>query len=470
MLIESNSEPTATKPSAMQETLAALLEQERISRQESRMEKSLELLEEIAELLWRARDFRLLMKTTQTLTSKRGQPVKAISKMVRMCMGYISSIDDEVVRMEFVETMKGVCEKKIYLEVEYARCCMMIVKHKEKEGATREDILEAAKIMENVQVETYGSMDKFEKLEFILYQMKLNILLKDYTKLIIVSKKVNLKFFNDAAFAKLETTFYLYKLQYHLMKDEYAEIAECLSGVHSALGKGDKEEDEASLKIKEETPSDFDYDPFVREIAGTFLDKSAACQSYLAFMLLEDFSLDKLDRIKKEWEKQQVTLASHFGMRNLVQAFMTKEISSCRLEDYSLNELLVFDVYGPYGNKYHAQLEKQLIKKNLHSGTPLLLLKIPLSLTQVSLYYSNIRFTKLSKLLRNSIIKIEDNLCELIFEDKVTCVIDRPAELINFRIQKTEAELIDDWVGNINDIVDLVDFVCERIEREDVRA
>lgn len=30
--------------------------------------------------------------------------------------------------------------------------------------------------------------------------------------------------------------------------------------------------------------------------------------------------------------------------------------------------------------------------------------------------------------------------------------------------------MIDDWVGNINEIVDLVDFVCERIEREDVRA
>lgn len=58
----------------------------------------------------------------------------------------------------------------------------------------------------------------------------------------------------------------------------------------------------------------------------------------------------------------------------------------------------------------------------------------------------------------------------MIFEDKVTCSIDRPAELIKFKIEKSEAQLIDDWVSNINEIVDLVDFVCERIEREDVRA
>jgi fructose-1,6-bisphosphatase len=58
----------------------------------------------------------------------------------------------------------------------------------------------------------------------------------------------------------------------------------------------------------------------------------------------------------------------------------------------------------------------------------------------------------------------------LIFTDILTCVIDRPAELINFKTKKSETQLIDDWVGNINEIVDLVDFVCERIEREDVRA
>jgi 26S proteasome regulatory subunit N5 len=371
MLIESSSDQKPAQNPVMQETLTALLEQERICRQESRMEKSIELLEEITELLWRAKDFRLLMKTTKTLTSKRGQPVKAISTMVRMCMGYISSIEDEQMRMEFVETMKEVCEKKIYLEVEYARCCMMIVKHKEKQGASREDILEAAKIMENVQVETYGSMDKFEKLEFILYQMKLNILLKDYTKLIIVSKKVNLKFFKDADFAKLEVTFYLYKLQYHLIKDEYAEIAECLCKVNGALGKLETEEEdkeEGGLKIQEEKPTDKDYDPFVREIGEMFLDKGTACQSYIAMMLLEDFSVDKLARVKTEWEKQQVTLGTNFGLKTLVQAFLTSEISSCNLEDYNLKDIFMFDVYGIYANKYHVQLEKQLIKKNLHSG------------------------------------------------------------------------------------------------------
>lgn len=46
--------------------------------------------------------------------------------------------------------------KKIFLEVEYARCVLMIVKAKEDDN----DIFEAAKILQEVQVETYGSMDR----------------------------------------------------------------------------------------------------------------------------------------------------------------------------------------------------------------------------------------------------------------------------------------------------------------------
>ena len=368
MLIESN--PSSNPSNALQEELEAFLEQERQARQDSRMEKSFELLDEITELLWRAKDFVLLMKTTKTLTSKRGQPVKAISNMVRKCMGYISSIEEEQTRMNFIGTMKEVCEKKIYLEVEYARCCMMIVKHKEKKGATQEDILEAAKIMENVQVETYGSMDKYEKLEFILYQMKLNILLKDLTKLIIVSKKVNLKFFEDSSFAKLEITFYLYKLQYHQFKEEHAETANCLSKVNAALGKIEASEkpSESSNKIMEETTYDKDYDPFVRKLAEVYLNKANACQSYIAMILLEDFSLEKIEKLKKEWESQQAALDGNNGLKRLVEAFLSPEISSCKLEDYQLNDIMVFDVYGLYNNRYHLELERQLIKKNLQTG------------------------------------------------------------------------------------------------------
>lgn len=47
----------------------------------------------------------------------------------------------------------------------------------------------------NQQVETYGSMEKKEKVEFILEQMRLCVAIKDYIRTQIISKKINTKFF-----------------------------------------------------------------------------------------------------------------------------------------------------------------------------------------------------------------------------------------------------------------------------------
>ena len=48
-----------------------------------------------------------------------------------------------------------------------------------------------------IQVETFGSMEKKEKVEFILEQMRLCLAKKDYIRTQIISKKINTKFFED---------------------------------------------------------------------------------------------------------------------------------------------------------------------------------------------------------------------------------------------------------------------------------
>lgn len=80
-------------------------------------------------------------------------------------MSFIDQLESLPTRIRLIETIKEICDKKIFLEVEYARCCLRLVKYKEND----KEIEEAAKILQEVQVETYGSMDKREKIEFILY-------------------------------------------------------------------------------------------------------------------------------------------------------------------------------------------------------------------------------------------------------------------------------------------------------------
>lgn len=64
---------------------------------------------------------------------------------------------------------------------------------KEDEG----DVTGAANIIQELQVETYGSMKKQEKVELILEQMRLCLAKKDYIRTQIISKKISTKFFDD---------------------------------------------------------------------------------------------------------------------------------------------------------------------------------------------------------------------------------------------------------------------------------
>lgn len=55
----------------------------------------------------------------------------------------------------------------------------------------------ANELMQELQVETFGSMDRREKVEFILEQMRLLRLQRDWEKMAIVSKKINNKWLSD---------------------------------------------------------------------------------------------------------------------------------------------------------------------------------------------------------------------------------------------------------------------------------
>ncbi len=153
--------------------------------------------------------------------------------MVQLSMTYIEKIDDLEIKMTHIKTIKDVCDKKIFLEVEYARCCLMIVKQNE----TEDNIKEAAEVLQDIQVETYGSMDRREKVEFILYQMRIMIKMNDLIRLLMVSKKINRKNINHEGLEDLKVIFYSYMIFYHNHENNYHEVSKCYNIIYDTYTK-----------------------------------------------------------------------------------------------------------------------------------------------------------------------------------------------------------------------------------------
>lgn len=151
-----------------------------------------------------ARDYTLLNTNIQVLSKKHGQLKGAIQAMVELAMTWLDEIKEREGTekwLELVETLRSVTEGKvsldslkafmiltlcqIFLETPRARVTLLLAHHHEtlansptpKAPSTKETRQTASDLMSELQVETYSSMERREKTEFLLEQMRFLILI-----------------------------------------------------------------------------------------------------------------------------------------------------------------------------------------------------------------------------------------------------------------------------------------------------
>jgi len=111
--------------------------------------------------------------------------------MVQVVMGFIDEAANPEAKLSVIETLRTVTEGKIFVEVERARVTRILSDMKKEQG----DLNAAADILCELQVETFGSMERREKTEFILEQVSLCIEKGDWTQAGILSRKISTKYF-----------------------------------------------------------------------------------------------------------------------------------------------------------------------------------------------------------------------------------------------------------------------------------
>lgn len=250
------------------------------------------------------------------LMNRRGQGKKAQIEMIQLAMTWIPTTP-EPYRTTLIETIRDVTAKKIFLEVEYARCVLLIVKGKENDN----DILEAAKILQEVQVETYGSMDRREKLEFILYQMKIMIKKDDYVRLFIISKKINENNLGDDEIADIKITYYSYLAIYYNHINNYLECARCYRIIWETL---------KSTKKMLPEKLDFNFSIQINDILS----------NYIGFLVLHPYTPEteaELNGLKANEE-----LEKHQSVYKLITSFLSEEIVATEIKTYNLDEFELF--------------------------------------------------------------------------------------------------------------------------------
>ncbi|KAJ1673523.1 proteasome regulatory particle subunit, partial [Spiromyces aspiralis] len=114
----------------------------------------------------------------------------AMRKMVEKAIEFEEALPSEG-RVDRIKSLCDLTEDKVYVEVLRARLTRKLSDIYKEQG----NYTEAARVMQNIQIETFGSMPRVEKADFILEQIRLSLQIADYTNAAILSKKISPKYF-----------------------------------------------------------------------------------------------------------------------------------------------------------------------------------------------------------------------------------------------------------------------------------
>ncbi|KAF4371649.1 hypothetical protein F8388_008589 [Cannabis sativa] len=339
---------------------------------------------DILQLCFEARAWKTLNEQIIVLSKRRGQLKQAVTAMVQQAMQYIDETPDVETRVELIKTLNNVAAGKIYVEIERARLTKKLAKIKEEQGL----IAEAADLMQEIAVETFGAMAKTEKIAFILEQVRLCLDRQDYVRAQILSRKISPRVFDvdiskekkkpkegdgvvEEAPADIPSLLELKRIYYELMiryyshNNDYLEICRCYKAIYE-------------IPAVKENPSD--WIPILRKICWYLvLAPHDPMQSSLLNSTLEDKNLSELSNFRLLL-KQLVTM-------EVVQ--WTALWNSYKDEFENEKNMLG----GSLGDKAAEDLKQRVIEHNI---------------LVVSKYYARITLKRLAELLCLSIQKLLD--------------------------------------------------------------
>lgn len=427
----------------LQDALDKLLVLEKQTRNSSDTPSTTRVAKEICLLCYEARNYALLNSSISTLSKKHGQLKGTIQGMVEQAMTWLDDIrqrEGDEKWLELIKTLRDVTEGKIFLETPRARVTLQLAHYHEalaassKPGSpsTKESLETASELLSDLQVETYSSMERREKTEFLLEQMRLLIAfarIKDaeigqegkkdtigggeseWVKVRVGSRKVSESFLNDKANEDLKLKFYEMMIQYALKQSAYLDAAKYYHKVW-------------------ETPS------IKEEELGRGREAFAHVVYYLILAPHDNEQSDMLHRIYNDSTLQRLE-----ELEPVMKSFITQEI---------MRWSGVGEMYGPF-LRGHTVFRDDKLWEDLHKRV------IEHNIRIIALYYTRITFSRLAALLELPQRETEETLCRLVVSGTVWAKVDRPAGIINFRKAKSAEDVMNDWSSDMQKLLGLVE-------------
>ncbi|XP_003746099.1 26S proteasome non-ATPase regulatory subunit 12 [Galendromus occidentalis] len=405
------------KQGKLDEALDQLMALEKQTRTGADTHSTGRILVQVVKLCYETKNYTKLNEMVVALSKRRSQMKQAIQKMVQECCVYVDQLEGSE-KLNLIDTLRNVTAGKIYVEVERARLTYKLSQIKEAAG----DIEGAANIMYEMQVETFGSMDKREKVELILEQMRLGFARNDFIRAAIISKKISVKFFDDPEQQDLKLKYYERMITLCEHDSKYLDISRHFLAVYN------------TPKIQEDIPK-----------------RDMALQAALLFCILAPYDNEQHDLLHRL--DQDKILKESTKYNQLLQLFITSELI----------------VWAGIAQEYEQELRASTVFKSEKRFEDLKKRVVEHNMRVMAKYYTRIRLERMAHLLDLSLAETEQTLSNLVTNKVIYAKIDRLSGIVHFvHQQKDPEEVLNDWSHNLNSLMSLLSRTTHLINKEEM--
>lgn len=336
----------------------------------------------------------------------------------------------------------------------------------------------ASDLLQELQVETFASMERREKLEFILEQMRLLRVKGNWDMLAIVSKKVNTKWLDDRSNEDLKFKFYNLMIQYCLQTNKYLEVSKHYRSLYlspsvtpprttpttipstseSKDSKDGKKKESESKDKEKETKENGDDVKMEEEVSSEpTKDWRPLLRNIIFFTILAPYDNEQSDILHRILKDEDERLSQLTDCQNLAKCFTTPELTRWpRIESLygpGLRETRVFGSNGVagvegdidqsitsgQGEKRFSDLHKRVVEHNIRI---------------IAKYYKRIKLERLSQLLDLDDKTTEESLCTMVVGKNVSAKIDRPSGVVDFgEHNKGTYKVLNEWSRDVGKLM-----------------
>jgi 26S proteasome regulatory subunit N5 len=353
---------------------------------------------------------------------------------------------------------------QIFVEVERARVTRILSNIKHEQG----DITAATDTLCELQVETFGSMHRREKTEFILEQVSLCIEKGDWTQAGILSRKISTRYF--ARKPK--------KTEEQIEKERKEKEEKERLRSDGAIGDDEPVDDDVTdlkLRYYEQQITLAKHDDKYLEACKHYrqvLDTEAVeenpellkatLQRVVYFVLLAPYDneqSDLLHRIAQDSRIEETCPSEHslLNLFTLTELMRWPSIESnygsglCNTDIFDVKE----NQKDPKAHQRWLDLRKRVIEHNVRV---------------IAKYYTRIHFSRLTQLLDLPPQETEKYISDLVVNKTIFARIDRPAQLVSFEKKRDADEVLNEWSGNMKSLLGLLERIDHLITKEEMMA